>query len=46
MRKPQTFNTLTVRVIAGDESRARRLATAIVHGTSPQGEQSSTVGSR
>ncbi len=46
MWKPQTFNTITVWVIVSDESRARRLATAIFHGTSPQGEQSSTVGSR
>ncbi len=40
MRKPQTFYTLTVRVIA------RRLTTAIFHGTSPREEQSSAVCSR
>ncbi len=32
--------------LRSDESRARRLTAAILHGTSPQGEQSSTVGSR
>ncbi len=42
MRKPQTFNALTVWVFASDESRARRLTAAILHGTSLQGEQSST----
>ncbi len=31
-----------MRVIASDESRARRLTTAIFHGTSPWGERSST----
>ncbi len=31
-----------MRVIASDESRARRLTTAIFHGTSPRGERSST----
>ncbi len=46
MRKPQTYNTLTVWVIASDESRARRLTMAIFHGTSPRGEQSSAVCSR
>ncbi len=46
MRKPQTLYTLTVWVIASDGSRARRLKAAILHGTSPQREQSSTVGSR
>ncbi len=35
-----------MRVIASDESHARRLTTAIFYGTSPRGEQSSTVGSR
>ncbi len=43
MRKPQTFNTLTVRVIARDKSSTRRLTTALFHGTSPRGEQSSAV---
>ncbi len=37
VRKPQTLNTLSVLVIACDKSS---------HGTSPRGEQSSTVGSR
>ncbi len=46
MRKPQTFNTLTVRVIARDKSSTRQLTTAIFHGTSPRGEQSSTVSGR
>ncbi len=46
MRKPQTFNTLTVRVIARDKSSTRRLTTAIFHGTSPRGKQSSAVCSR
>ncbi len=41
MWKPQTLNTLT-----RNKSSARRLTTAISHGTSPRGEQSSTVGSR
>ncbi len=41
MRKPQTFNTLTVRVIARDKASTRRLTTAILHGTSPRGEQGS-----
>ncbi len=31
-----------MRVIASDESHARRLTTAIFHGTSPRGERSST----
>ncbi len=43
MRKPQTLYSLTVWVIASDESRARRLKAAILHGTSPQREQSSYV---
>ncbi len=46
MRKPQKLNTLTVRVIARDKSSTRRLITAIFHGTSPQGEQSSAECSR
>ncbi len=33
---------LSVRVIASDESRARRLTATKLHGTSPRGEQSST----
>ncbi len=41
MRKPQTFNTLTVRVIARDKASMRRLTMAILHGTSPRGEQGS-----
>ncbi len=41
MRKPQTFNTLTVRVVARDKASTRRLTTAILHGTSPRGEQGS-----
>ncbi len=41
MWKPQTFYTLTVRVIARDKASTRRLTTAIFHGTSPRGEQSS-----
>ncbi len=41
MRKPQTFNTLTVRVIARNKASTRRLTTAILHGTSPWGEQGS-----
>ncbi len=46
MRKPQTFYTLTVRVIARDKSSTRRLTTVIFHGTSPRGEQNSAVCSR
>ncbi len=46
MRKPQTFYTLTVRVIARDKSSTWRLTTAIFHGTSLWGEQSSAVCSR
>ncbi len=42
MRKPQALNALTVWVFASDETRARRLTAAILHGTSPRGEQSST----
>ncbi len=42
MRKPQALNALTVWVFASDETRARRLTAAKLHGTSPQGEQSST----
>ncbi len=42
MRKTQALNALTVWVFASDESYARRLTAAILHGTSPQGEQSST----
>ncbi len=42
MRKPQALNALTVWVFASDETRARRLTTAKLHGTSPRGEQSST----
>ncbi len=41
MRKPQTFYTLTVRVIARDKASTRRLTMAIFHGTSPRGEQCS-----
>ncbi len=41
MRKPQTFNTLIVRVVARDKASTRRLTTAILHGTSLRGEQSS-----
>ncbi len=42
MRKPQALNALTVWVFASDETCARRLTAAKLHGTSPQGEQSST----
>ncbi len=42
MRKPQALNALTVWVFASDETRARRLTAAKLHGTSPRGEQSST----
>ncbi len=42
MQKTQALNALNVWVFASDESRARRLTAAILHGTSPQGEQSST----
>ncbi len=42
MQKPQALNALTVWVFASDETRARRLTAAILHGTSPRGEQSST----
>ncbi len=42
MRKSQTLNALSVWVFASDESRARRLTVVILHGTSQQGEQSST----
>ncbi len=42
MRKPQAQNALTVWVFASDETRARRLTAAKLHGTSPRGEQSST----
>ncbi len=41
MRKPLTFYTLTVWVIARDKASTRRLTTAILHGTSPWGEQCS-----
>ncbi len=41
MRKPQTFNTLTVRVITRNKASTRRLTMAILHGTSPRGEQGS-----
>ncbi len=41
MRKPQTFYTLTVQVIARDKASTRRVTTAIFHGTSPRGEQCS-----
>ncbi len=41
MRKPQTFNTLTVWVITRDKASTRQLTTAILHGTSPRGEQGS-----
>ncbi len=39
---PKHIIYLSVRVIASDESRARRLTAAKLHGTSPRGEQSST----
>ncbi len=42
MRKPQALNALTVWVFASDETRARRLTVAKLHGTSPRGEHSST----
>ncbi len=42
MRKTQALNALTVWVFASDESCAHRLTAAILHCTSPQGEQSST----
>ncbi len=42
MRKPQALNALTVWVFASDETRARRLTAAKLHGTSPRGEHSST----
>ncbi len=42
MRKTQALNALTVWVFASDESCAWRLTAAILHGTSPRGEQSST----
>ncbi len=43
MRKPHTFYTLTVSVVARDEARTRRLRATIFHCTSPQGERSSTT---
>ncbi len=42
MRKPQALNALTVWVFASDETRARWLTAAKLHGTSPRGEHSST----
>ncbi len=42
MRKPQALNALTVWVFASDETRARQLTAAKLHGTSPREEQSST----
>ncbi len=39
---PKHIIYLSVRVIASDESRARRLTATKLHGTSPRGEQSST----
>ncbi len=41
MRKPQIFYTLTVLVISRDKASTRRLTMAILHGTSPRGEQCS-----
>ncbi len=43
MRKTHKFNTLTVRVIARNEASTRQLTATILHGTSQQGEQSSTI---
>ncbi len=38
LRKTHTFNTLTVRVVSGDEERTRRLTATILHGTARRTE--------
>ncbi len=43
LRKSHSLNTLTVRVVARDEARTRRLTATKIHSTSPQGEQSSII---
>ncbi len=42
VQKTNTFNTLTLWVVARDEVTTRRLTVTILHGTSLRGEQSST----
>ncbi len=43
MQKTHTLNTLTVRIVAHVKASTRWLAPMILHGTSPQGEQSTAT---